>query len=330
MKKKVRKGVCRFLCGCMILFMSPCSIQTISAETVEETEVAESEKTEVLEAEVLETEVLETEETKQLEEMPDELTSSVYGSAQTWYPETSGYFILIVRDNAGGRTARYRIDCNIGERHSNGINYRIYYKMYLIGGDELGITLEDREYYTRHDNATSEIGAREYHLPVTFRLPELGHHFEGVSTSNCYQTYFESMEEETCSFVVDTNGCGMTPWGDDGAWHNDNIEVNYLENRYTIHYDGNGATSGTVASQPDVLYGKQIQLQQNQYKKEYTVTLDGNGGTSEAEKLTAESTFAGWEDHNSFYYNGIEFPWYAFDAPCYAKANQDLLESFRV
>lgn len=129
MKKKVRKGVCRFLCGCMILFMSPCSIQTISAETVEETEVAESEKTEVLEAEVLE-----TEETKQLEEMPDELTSSVYGSAQTWYPETSGYFILIVRDNAGGRTARYRIDCNIGERHSNGINYRIYYKMYLIGG----------------------------------------------------------------------------------------------------------------------------------------------------------------------------------------------------
>ena len=48
------------------------------------------------------------------------------------------------------------------------------------------------------------------------------------------------MEEETCSFVVDTNGCGMTPWGDDGAWHNDNIEVNYLENRYTIHYDGNG------------------------------------------------------------------------------------------
>lgn len=147
MKKKVRKGVCRFLCGCMILFMSPCSIQMISAETVEETEVAESEKAEVLEAEVLETEVLETEETKQLEEMPDELTSSVYGSAQTWYPETSGYFILIVRDNAGGRTARYRIDCNIGERHSNGINYRIYYKMYLIGGDELGITLEDREYY---------------------------------------------------------------------------------------------------------------------------------------------------------------------------------------
>ena len=69
MKKKVRKGVCRFLCGCMILFMSPCSIQTISAETVEETEVAESEKTEVLEAEVLETEVLETEETKQLEEV---------------------------------------------------------------------------------------------------------------------------------------------------------------------------------------------------------------------------------------------------------------------
>lgn len=47
MKKKVRKGVCRFLCGCMILFMSPCSIQTISAETVEETEVAESEKTEL-------------------------------------------------------------------------------------------------------------------------------------------------------------------------------------------------------------------------------------------------------------------------------------------
>lgn len=44
MKKKVRKGVCRFLCGCMILFMSPCSIQMISAETVEETEVTESEK----------------------------------------------------------------------------------------------------------------------------------------------------------------------------------------------------------------------------------------------------------------------------------------------
>lgn len=342
MKKKVQRGLCRLLCGCMILVMSPDSIQMISAE---EAEVAESEKTEVPETEILETEVSETEtlETEAIEseksrrveeserrkenEYTNEYTSAAYGSAQTWYPKNYGYFILTVRDNAGGRTARYRIDCNIGERHSNGINYRIYYKMYLIGGDELGITLEDKEYYTRHDNATSEIGAREYHLPVTFRLPELGHHFEGVSTSDCYQTYFESMEEETCSFVVDTNGCGMTPWGDDGAWHNDNIEVNYLENHYTIHYDGNGATGGTVASQTDVLYGKQIQLRQNQYKKEYAVTFDGNGGTSEVENLTAESSFAGWEEHNSFYYNGIEFPWYAFDAPCYAKANPDLLES---
>ena len=40
------------------------------------------------------------------------------------------------------------------------------------------------------------------------------------------------------------------------------------------------------------------------------------------------SEHIGFEDHNSFYYNGIEFPWYAFDASCYAKANQDLLESF--
>ncbi len=356
MKKKVRRGVCRLLCGCMILFMSPGSIQIISAEETEVADAAESEgtaefeRTEVSETEALETvenkrieeserkkekrteekseEQTEEQQEKTLEEMPDEFISSAYGSVQTWYPKNSGYFVLTVRDNAGGRTARYRIDCNIGERHPNGINYRIYYKMYLIGGDELGITLEEKEYYTRHDNATSEIGAREYHLPVTFRLPELGHHFEGVSTSDCYQTYFESMEEETCSFVVDTNGCGMTPWGDDGAWHNDNIEVNYLENRYTIHYDGNGATSGTVASQPDVLYGKQIQLRQNQYKKEYAVTFDGNGGMSEVENLTAESSFAGWEDHNSFYYNGIEFPWYAFDAPCYAKANPDLLESF--
>lgn len=185
MKKKVRRGVCRLLCGCMILFMSPGSIQIISAEETEVADAAESEgtaefeRTEVSETEALETvenkrieeserkkekrteekseEQTEEQQEKTLEEMPDEFISSAYGSVQTWYPKTSGYFVLTVRDNAGGRTARYRIDCNIGERHPNGINYRIYYKMYLIGGDELGITLEEKEYYTRHYNATSEI-----------------------------------------------------------------------------------------------------------------------------------------------------------------------------
>lgn len=46
--------------------------------------------------------------------------------------------------------------------------------MYLIEGTDVGVTLNPQDlsggttdfYHTKHDNATSEIGAREYHLPL--------------------------------------------------------------------------------------------------------------------------------------------------------------------
>lgn len=74
----------------------------------------------------------------------------------------------------GSVWGKYQVDVSIGSRCPNGINYYLSYNMYLIEGTDVGVTLNPQDlsggttdfYHTKHDNATSEIGAREYHLPL--------------------------------------------------------------------------------------------------------------------------------------------------------------------
>lgn len=203
--------------------------------------------------------------------------------------------------------------------------------MYLIEGTDVGVTLNPQDlsggttdfYHTKHDNATSEIGAREYHLPFTVKLNKPGYHIESADTSGAYQSYFDSYTDTTCSFIVDTNGCGITNWTADGQIHNDTIAVKYVQNSYTINYNGNGATGGSTAAQT-MLYDTTTALSSNGFTKNCTATFNGNGGTAEKGSVTAACPFIGWLDYNDITVNDTTYHWWTFDAPYYANTYSDI------
>lgn len=302
--------------------------ESTETETEDNTEVVDTESTES-------TESTETEDTEESEETEsEEIDAEPYGiatySSGTIYPNgTNGHFFLYVQN--GSVWGKYQVDVSIGSRCPNGINYYLSYNMYLIEGTDVGVTLNPQDlsggttdfYHTKHDNATSEIGAREYHLPFTVKLNKPGYHIESADTSGAYQSYFDSYTDTTCSFIVDTNGCGITNWTADGQFHNDTIAVKYVQNSYTINYNGNGATGGSTAAQT-MLYDTTTALRSNGFVKNCTATFNGNGGTAEKGSVTAACPFIGWLDYNDITVNDTTYHWWTFDAPYYANTYSDI------
>lgn len=299
--------------------------ESTETETEDNTEVVDTESTESTETE-------DTEESEETES--EEIDAEPYGiatySSGTIYPNgTNGHFFLYVQN--GSVWGKYQVDVSIGSRCPNGINYYLSYNMYLIEGTDVGVTLNPQDlsggttdfYHTKHDNATSEIGAREYHLPFTVKLNKPGYHIESADTSGAYQSYFDSYTDTTCSFIVDTNGCGITNWTADGQIHNDTIAVKYVQNSYTINYNGNGATGGNMAAQT-MLYDTTTALSSNGFTKNCTATFNGNGGTAEKGSVTAACPFIGWLDYNDITVNDTTYHWWTFDAPYYANTYSDI------
>lgn len=304
--------------------------ESTETETEDNTEVVDTERTESTES----TETEDTEESEETEREEIAICADHYGiatySSGTIYPNgTNGHFFLYVQN--GSVWGKYQVDVSIGSRCPNGINYYLSYNMYLIEGTDVGVTLNPQDlsggttdfYHTKHDNATSEIGAREYHLPFTVKLNKPGYHIESADTSGAYQSYFDSYTDTTCSFIVDTNGCGITNWTADGQIHNDTIAVKYVQNSYTINYNGNGATGGNMAAQT-MLYDTTTALSSNGFTKNCTATFNGNGGTAEKGSVTAACPFIGWLDYNDITVNDTTYHWWTFDAPYYANTYSDI------
>lgn len=307
--------------------------ESTETETEDNTEVVDTERTESTES----TESTETEDTEESEETEreeiaicaDPYEIATYSSGTIYPNGTNGHFFLYVQN--GSVWGKYQVDVSIGSRCPNGINYYLSYNMYLIEGTDVGVTLNPQDlsggttdfYHTKHDNATSEIGAREYHLPFTVKLNKPGYHIESADTSGAYQSYFDSYTDTTCSFIVDTNGCGITNWTADGQFHNDTIAVKYVQNSYTINYNGNGATGGSTAAQT-MLYDTTTALRSNGFVKNCTATFNGNGGTAEKGSVTAACPFIGWLDYNDITVNDTTYHWWTFDAPYYANTYSDI------
>ncbi len=304
--------------------------ESTETETKDNTEVVDTERTESTES----TETEDTEESEETEREEIAICADPYEiatySSGTIYPNgTNGHFFLYVQN--GSVWGKYQVDVSIGSRCPNGINYYLSYNMYLIEGTDVGVTLNPQDlsggttdfYHTKHDNATSEIGAREYHLPFTVKLNKPGYHIESADTSGAYQSYFDSYTDTTCSFIVDTNGCGITNWTADGQIHNDTIAVKYVQNSYTINYNGNGATGGNMAAQT-MLYDTTTALRSNGFVKNCTATFNGNGGTAEKGSVTAACPFIGWLDYNDITVNDTTYHWWTFDAPYYANTYSDI------
>lgn len=354
----MKKILCRFLAMSicfMFVFQGMVYAADVPEETTEQPQTEETTDTEIKEdipessieestetetedkTEVVDTESTETEDTEESEETESEeiaICADPYGiatySSDTIYPNgTNGHFFLYVQN--GSVWGKYQVDVSIGSRCPNGINYYLSYNMYLIEGTDVGVTLNPQDlsggttdfYHTKHDNATSEIGAREYHLPFTVKLNKPGYHIESADTSGAYQSYFDSYTDTTCSFIVDTNGCGITNWTADGQIHNDTIAVKYVQNSYTINYNGNGATGGNMAAQT-MLYDTTTALSSNGFTKNCTATFNGNGGTAEKGSVTAACPFIGWLDYNDITVNDTTYHWWTFDAPYYANTYSDI------
>ena len=289
----------------------------------------------------------------------------VVGSgSDTWYPAgTNGWYRLEVKDISTNTRGTYQIDLSIGSRCPNGVNYYLSYNMHLVGGTDMGLTIAPatanpsafdewnpavpghnpffpngngmncpcyygNSYVTMYDNATSDVYARQYVFPITFMLNKPGYHLESADTTGTYQTYLAGYNDNTCSFGVDSNGCGVTAWGQHlGAYYNDTIRVQYVPNTYTVNFNGNGATGGSMAAQT-MHYNTASAIQSNGFVKNCTATFDGNGGVSATGATTASCPFNGWYDYNDITVNGNTYHWWTFDGPYYAHTNADVANAF--
>lgn len=129
-----------------------------------------------------------------------------------------------------------------------------------------------------------------------------------------------------------------TAWDGSGQWFSDRQVVSNLSAtdgavvtlyaqwtpiNYVVHFDGNGATSGSTPDQ-NYMFNAGGYLNANGFKKQYGINYDGNGGTSVKEKDTADATFNGWQDNNIMYYRGMYFNYFGFDAPYYVNKYPDV------
>lgn len=71
------------------------------------------------------------------------------------------------------------------------------------------------------------------------------------------------------------------------------LKAVWEENEYTVHFNGDGSTAGTVEDQK-FKYDEEKALNENKFERKYTVTYDGNEGTPAKANDTATYTFANW------------------------------------
>ena len=71
------------------------------------------------------------------------------------------------------------------------------------------------------------------------------------------------------------------------------LKANWKVANYTVHFDGNGATSGSTQDQT-MLHDVPAKLNKNGFSRSFQVTYNGNGGTSEKSLDISTSDFRGW------------------------------------
>ena len=96
---------------------------------------------------------------------------------------------------------------------------------------------------------------------------------------------------------------------------------------YSIVYNGNGATVGSMAEQ-SATFDKNMELTSNSFSRKYTVTYNAMGGTVNAPNNIASATFNGWEDRGNISFMDKNYAYNDFDAPYYSQHYTDLNAAF--
>ena len=95
---------------------------------------------------------------------------------------------------------------------------------------------------------------------------------------------------------------------------------------YTVSFNGNGATGGSMANQ-SFAYDTPQALKPNAFERVYTVTYNENGG-AQLPDGKAVATFNGWQDRGSIVYkDGTTYTFADFDGAGYGLRNNDVFVS---
>ena len=84
---------------------------------------------------------------------------------------------------------------------------------------------------------------------------------------------------------------------------NKSIYAHWQPNSYTIYFNGNGATSGSM-SPMSCYYGSTYELNSNAYKRIYILTYDKNYTGASSSDISVPCTFLYWSCNNSTYKDG--------------------------
>ena len=170
--------------------------------------------------------------------------------------------------------------------------------------------------YDYADKSEDRTGKATYSFYL-FNLPKPGYKFMGYSDNKSATTGITT----TNKFDIE---CGTAWWGN---YTEETYYAIFAPITYTVAFNGNGSTSGTMANM-SMLYNAPKTLIANAFARQYTVAYNADGGTSSVPSAVVDYTFMGWEDHNSMAYNGTTYSYAEFDAPYYANTYADLYAAF--
>lgn len=251
---------------------------------------------------------------------PDE---NVYSLSQTSDDGGFTFEILtsIFADSAGNRETVSGIDTNcIGltnyaadyQFHHTTFGFRFDYNTGSVYYNANGGTISDSPHLT---------GSYYYKLKssVLYRSTESDGTYKKVATALTYGTNIDT-------FNIGTFGLSKTGYHlNDGAQWNSKADgtgtdfdqtvdyapakyidairtadgvsttlyANWVANTYTVVYDGNGATSGSMTSSSHT-YDVSKKLTANKFSRAYTATFDANGGVCTSDPLINTYIFDGW------------------------------------
>ena len=211
----------------------------------------------------------------------------------------------------------------IGSAASAGSTIRLRAARGIINPDniiEINVTVLDPT-YTATFNANGgsvDPASKSYNTAESFTLPTPtrdGYMFKGWKITSAEGNWSTG----------DTLYIGNAP-----AKHYGNLTftAQWEYNGYTVSYNGNGATSGSMSNQT-FTSGTAQNLSANAFERKYTVSFDSNyTGATNPSNAVATATFNGWEDRGSINYNGTTYTYETLDAPYYANTYVDLYDAF--
>ena len=128
----------------------------------------------------------------------------------------------------------------------------------------------------------------------SYTIPDPVEDFGWTRTGYYFQGWFNDSTTTTTQYLVGSSY---------NTSSNKSIYAHWQPNSYTIYFNGNGATSGSM-SPMSCYYGSTYELNSNAYKRIYTLTYDKNYTGASSSDISVPCTFLYWSCNNSTYKDG--------------------------